>query len=78
MKLYETIDQVIVLLRNRGRVAYRALAIEFSLDENSLAALKEELIEVQELAVDQDGKMLVWVGAAPVLSPESRVLSTGS
>ena len=24
--------------------------------------LKEELIEVKELAVDKDGKMLVWVG----------------
>ncbi|MBI3244921.1 MAG: hypothetical protein HYZ50_00260 [Deltaproteobacteria bacterium] len=43
MKLYETIDQVIALLRNRGRLSCRALAVEFTLDENSLAALKEEL-----------------------------------
>ena len=27
-----------------------------------LDALKEELIEIKELAVDKDGKMLVWVG----------------
>ena len=28
-----------------------------------------------EVAADKDGKMLVWNGASPVLSPESRVLS---
>lgn len=43
MKFYEIIDQVITLLRTRGRLSYRALTVEFTLDENSLAALKEEL-----------------------------------
>src|SRR4051794_28959697 len=30
--------------------------------EESLAALKEELIEVHHLAVDHEGRMLVWMG----------------
>jgi class 3 adenylate cyclase len=32
--------------------------------EESLEALKEELIEVHHLAVDHDGRMLVWAGEA--------------
>ncbi len=76
MAFLEVVDQVSALLRSRGRISYRALLLEFALDEAQLAALKEELIDVQELAIDKDGKMLVWAGAAPVLSAESRVLSS--
>ena len=35
---------------------------EFALDAETLEDLKVELIEVDELAVDKDGKMLVWAG----------------
>jgi class 3 adenylate cyclase len=38
--------------------------------------LKFELIEGQELAVDKDGKMLVWVGASPAPNPNSQVQSS--
>jgi class 3 adenylate cyclase len=34
----------------------------FELDDEQLDVLKEELIDIQELAVDKDGKMLVWSG----------------
>lgn len=70
MDLYEIIDQVIVLLQQRGRLAYQALKYQFKLDDDGVAALKSELIDVQELAVDKDGKMLVWIGATPVPSSE--------
>jgi class 3 adenylate cyclase/predicted ATPase len=62
VRFYEIVDQVLALLRSRGRLSYRALTVEFDLNDDSLAALKEELIETQELAVDKDGKILVWVG----------------
>src|SRR5262245_1094481 len=62
MDLYAVIDQVVALLQQRGRLTYRALQYQFSLDAAGLEALKEELIEGQELAVDKDGKMLVWKG----------------
>jgi hypothetical protein len=62
MDLYAIIDQVVALLQQRERLTYRALQYQFNLDEAGLAALKEELIEGQELAVDKDGKMLVWKG----------------
>src|SRR5881397_106238 len=64
MDLYAVSDQVVALLQQRGRLAYRMLKLQFQLDDEQLEALKEELIEVKELAVDKGGKMLVWVGEA--------------
>ena len=63
MDLYEVIDQVAALLQQRKRVAYRSLKVQFQLDDESLEALKEELIEVLEIATDKGGKMLVWTGS---------------
>ena len=60
MDFYAILDQVMALLRQRQRVTYRALKVQFQLDDEALEALKEELIEAQHLAVDQDGRMLVW------------------
>ena len=62
MKFSELIDQASDLLQRKGRVTYRVLKREFDLDEESLEDLKEQLIEAEELAVDKDGKMLVWIG----------------
>jgi hypothetical protein len=36
------VDQVIALLRQRGRVAYRTLKVQFHLDEDALAACRRE------------------------------------
>jgi class 3 adenylate cyclase/predicted ATPase len=66
MNFYEVLDQVVALLRTRGRVTYRALKLQFQLNDEHLETLKEELIEAQELAVDKDGKMLVWIDASLV------------
>jgi TOMM system kinase/cyclase fusion protein len=63
MDFYAVLDQVLALLRQRGRVSYRALKRQFDLDEAYLDDLKVELIEVQQCAVDQEGIMLVWTGA---------------
>ena len=62
MKFSQVVAQTLAWLQREGRVSYRALRLEFDLNDNVLEALKEELIEVKELAVDKDGKMLVWVG----------------
>src|SRR5712691_218482 len=62
MDFYAVFDQVVVLLQQRGRASYRALKMQFHLDDDQFAALKEELIEVQQLAVEQDSRMLVWTG----------------
>src|SRR5215468_5725926 len=62
MKFSEMVDQASELLRRRERVTYRALKREFDLDDEALEDLKAELIEGQRVAVDEGGKVLVWVG----------------
>src|SRR5215510_4259430 len=82
MDLYAVSDQVVALLQQRGRLAYRMLKLQFQLDDEQLAALKEELIDIQELAADKDGKMLVWKGSEATLpapsSPPSHPSSPAS
>ena len=82
MDFYDVLDKVQELLTQRGRVSYRALKIQFHLDDEALEALKEELIEVHHLAVDQDGRMLVWASAAsptpvPSSPPSPPFVATG-
>ena len=43
-------------------MTYRTLKREFALDDEALEDLKFELIDGQELAIDKDGKVLVWIG----------------
>ncbi len=62
MKFSEIITHATALLQQRGRLSYRTLRMEFNLAEEQLDVLKEQLIDIEALAVDQDGKMLVWVG----------------
>ena len=71
MEFYAVLEQVLDLLRRRGRVSYRALKVQFHLDDDHLAALQDELIDAQHLARDEDGKVLVWLGDA-VLTPPVR------
>src|SRR5688572_12507022 len=63
LDFYAVLDQVLALLRQRGRVSYQALKRKFDLDDAYLDDLKVELIEVSQCAVEQDGTMLVWTGA---------------
>src|SRR5262249_48928243 len=71
MDFYTVLDQVLALLRQRGRVSYRALKRQFDLDNAYLDDLKVEIIEVQQCASDQEGTMLVWTGeVASAATPE--------
>ena len=66
MKFYEVVEQVLVLLQREGRVSYRALKREFGTNDDYLEDLKAEIIEAKRLAIDEDGKVLVWTGTSPV------------
>jgi predicted ATPase/class 3 adenylate cyclase len=63
------VDQAIALLRQRGRLTYRTLQRQFQLDDAALDDLKDELIYGQRLAVDEDGRVLVWTGGMPSAPP---------
>ncbi len=62
MDLLDVLDQVRELLHRKGRITYRMLKAQFQLDDDAIGALREELIEGEHVAVDEDGKVLVWVG----------------
>jgi hypothetical protein len=62
MAFYDILDQVITLLQQRGRASYRALKVQFHLDDESLEALKEELLYAYAVR-DDEGRGLVWTGA---------------
>src|SRR5215510_747589 len=62
MDLFEVLDQVQEQLQRRGRLTYRMLQAQFKLAEADFEALKAELIEGQQVAADEGGKVLVWRG----------------
>ena len=64
MDFVAVMDQVITLLRQRGRLTYRTLQRQFQLDAAALEGLTVELIKGQRLAADEDGEVLVWIGEA--------------
>ena len=68
MDFVAVVDQVIALLRQRGRVAYRTLKRQFQLDDEAIEDLKIELIDAQHLARDEQGRILVWLGG-PEMPP---------
>jgi class 3 adenylate cyclase len=77
MTFDEVLEQALEMLRRRGRVSYRALKVQFELDDTLLEILKDEIVEVHQLARDQEGKMLVWTGdaaspgvPAPIRAPD--------
>ena len=62
MEFYDLLDQVLGLLEREGRVSYRALKRQFSLDDDYIEDLKAEIIDAKQLAFDEEGKVLVWAG----------------
>jgi class 3 adenylate cyclase/tetratricopeptide (TPR) repeat protein len=62
MTFDELLAQVRELLQREQRLSYRAIKRRFDLDDEYLEDLKAELVEAKRLAVDEDGKVLVWTG----------------
>jgi TOMM system kinase/cyclase fusion protein len=69
MEFEEVLEQIIALLQRQGRVSYGALKRRFNLDDAYLEDLKVELIEAQQLAHDENGRILVWAGEPVSTSP---------
>ncbi len=59
MDFYEVIDQVLDLLKSRGRMSSRALKRQFGLDDAFLEDLKEELLYAHPVR-DDDGRATVF------------------
>src|SRR5215510_5450131 len=63
MTFEEILDQAIAMLQRRGRVTYRTLQLQFQLDDDHLAALKDELLFAYPEVHDEAGRGLIWTGA---------------
>jgi hypothetical protein len=69
MDFYAVLDQVLALLRQRGRVSYRALQRQFALDDAYLADLEDALVFAEPCVMDEEGRSLVWTGAPRTAEP---------
>jgi class 3 adenylate cyclase len=62
MDFYEVVGQVLALLQRQGRVSYRALKRQFSIDDDYIEDLKEELLYAHESVVQADERGFRWIG----------------
>src|SRR4029434_4796420 len=62
MDFVAVVDQVISLLRQRGRMTYRTLQRQFQLDDEALHDLTDELLYTHPEVRDDAGRGLVWTG----------------
>src|SRR5216683_4739681 len=53
---------VLTLLQQEQRLSYRVLKLCLQLDDETLEDLKDDLIYAKKLAVDEEGRVLVWTG----------------
>jgi hypothetical protein len=59
---YGILPYVIALLQRERRVSSGGLKVQFRLDDEVLEAIQDELVYVRRLAVDEEGRVLVWTG----------------
>jgi len=64
MNFDDIVAQIRENLEAEGRIAYRMLKRRFELDDDDIDDLKAELIDAKQVALDEDGKVLVWKTAA--------------
>ena len=62
MTFEEILHQTVDMLQRRERVSYQALKRQFEIDDEYLETLKFELIKVLQVAVEEEGIMLSWIG----------------
>jgi class 3 adenylate cyclase len=72
----DLLSQVLALLQRDQRVSYRALKRRFELDDDDLEDIKDELIYAKKLAMDEDNRVLIFVGDTDVTSPTATELTS--
>src|SRR3989441_2982180 len=66
----ELVAKVIELLQREKRIPYRSLKRRFELDDDYIGDLKIDLIEAKRLAIDENDRILVWVGDAQAVTSQ--------
>jgi class 3 adenylate cyclase len=62
MTFEEVLDQALIMLQRRGRVTYRTLQRQFSLDDVALEDLKAALLYEHPQVIDDRGQGMLWQG----------------
>ena len=75
MDFVTVVDQVIILLRQRGRVTYSTLQRQFQLDEDTLADLLAELHYTYRDEIQEEEQGVLWVGDARSTLPALDVVT---
>src|SRR5215510_6125947 len=70
MDYEELVAKVIELLQREKRIPYRVLKRRFDLDDDYIEDLKIDLIEAKHLAVDENDRILVWIGDAQAVTSQ--------
>ena len=77
MDYEELVAKVIELLQREKRVPYRVLKRRFDVDDDYIEDLKIDLIEAKRLAIDENDRILVWIGdAQEVAAPSAQTPPT--
>ncbi len=66
----ELVAKVIELLQREKRIPYRSLKRRFELDDDYIEDLKIDLIEAKRLAIDENDRILVWIGDAQAVTSQ--------
>jgi class 3 adenylate cyclase/predicted ATPase len=69
MTFEEMLDQALAMLQRRGRVTYRMLQRQFTLDDAALDDLKEALLYAHPYVADDPGHGLLWRGETTSAPP---------
>ncbi len=76
MDFYAVLDEVVELIRSRGRVSYRAIKEQFGLDDERLETLRAELRYAHSDSIGEDSLGLVWTrDSGPHTDAERRQLT---
>jgi hypothetical protein len=76
----EILDDAIAMLQRWRRVTYSILKLQFELDDEQFAVLKDELLYSQPHVVDDPGRGLIWTGepdTTPTLSRSHTLKGVG-
>jgi class 3 adenylate cyclase/predicted ATPase len=76
VEFYAVLDQVLDLLRVRGRISYPAIKEQFGLTDEQLEALRAELLYAHSRSVAGDDRGLTWTAGRPApIDAERRQLT---
>jgi len=59
MTFDDILAQILDVLKTQGRISYGAIKRRYAIDDAYLDDLKDEIVHAQQLATDEDGRILV-------------------